>query len=157
MIKVIINIVPNDIPNSYLINLLSLIQLFLLPSFCWFPVLHRWPSLLFHHNYGLSFSILSRLSRCSINVRVSFPLKPSFTCGSASPWRGIPQRGLRTQAGSCQMRSDQTELQEKRPIVQCCVFLTALPVQLDSEITAVLQLFLSFSMTHTIFGFSLSL
>lgn len=58
-----------------------------------------------------------------------------------------------------QIRSDRItgkETLKNRQILQEYVFLTVLPIQLGLEITAVLQLFLSFLMTHPICGLSLS-
>lgn len=69
------------------------IQLFFSPSFfCWFPlVLHTQVTfLLISLLYCYFPSSFSLFPCCSIKVRVSSPLKPSPTFGSASPWRGIP-------------------------------------------------------------------
>ena len=145
--------------------------LFFPPSVDFHPSCQVRPSLLSLHSYGLSFFILSLLTCCSIEVRVSFPLKPSPTFGSASPWRGIPYSegsGCRQAAvRRDQIRTDQTdrwtELQEKtdtlhnRRTLQQCVLLISSPMKPSSEITAVPQLFLSLLMTIPILGFSLSL
>ena len=60
-----------------------------------------------------SFLLHPLLTCCSIKVGVSFPLKPSPTFGSASPWGGIPDNHRQAAVRRDHIRSErQTELQD---------------------------------------------